>query len=152
MNKLAEDALRVVQEWLTVIPLKYWRLTIGKLGQTNKANLRILNERRGNIISRFERLVGGVIGLGLRDRWATAEQNRMQLVRFKLGGRYPSWRPGAAGPDGWGPRGRGGWGSSSSSSAADEPIINSIRRLRMHSKLTNGLQMVCRWVCRTPEG
>ena len=21
-----------------------------------------------------------------------------------------------------------------------------------HSKLTNGLQMVCRWVCRTPEG
>ena len=27
-----------------------------------------------------------------------------------------------------------------------------VLRDSLHSKLTNGLQMVCRWVCRTPEG
>ena len=67
MKQLAEDALRAVQEWLTAIPREIlkklfptslfyvmrpnplWQLrnlTIGKLGQTNKANLQILNERR----------------------------------------------------------------------------------------------------------
>ena len=80
MKQLAEDALRAVQEWVTAIPrdilkklfpesLFYvlrpnplWQLrrfTIGKLGQTNKANLQILNERRGIIISRFARKVTG---------------------------------------------------------------------------------------------
>ena len=99
MKQLAEDALRAVQEWLTAIPrdilkklfptsLYYvlrpnplWQLrrfTIGKLGQTNKANLQILNERRGNIISRFERLVTGAIKAERQLDRAIAEQNRMQ--------------------------------------------------------------------------
>lgn len=61
----AEDAIRTFQEWLTAIPRvilnkfgvqvfnPLWqirRFNIGKLGQTNKANLQILNERRDNII------------------------------------------------------------------------------------------------------
>ena len=67
MKQLAEDALRAVQEWLTAIPREIlkklspdslfyvlrpnplWplrRFTTGKLGQTSKANLQILNERR----------------------------------------------------------------------------------------------------------
>ena len=141
MKQLAEDALRAVQEWLTAIPREIlkklspdslfyvlrpnplWplrRFTIGKLGQTNKANLEILNERRRNIISRFETLVGKTNEQVRQDRWEKAVQNRNTLIQFQLGeGRYPSWRAGAAGPDGWGPSrllGRGGWGSSSSSS------------------------------------
>ena len=133
MKQLAEDALRAVQEWLTAIPREIlkklspdslfyvlrpnplWplrRFTIGKLGQTNKANLQILNERRRNIISRFETLVGGTLNQVRQDRWEKAEQNRRALVGWQLGGRYPSWRPGAAGPDGWGP-------ASSSSSSSD---------------------------------
>ena len=138
MKQLAEDALRAVQEWLTAIPreilkklhpenLLYpirvmqpnplWqvrRFTIGKLGQTNKANLEILNERRRNIISRFETLVGKTNEWIRQDRWDEANHNRMSLINWQLGeGRYPSWRPGAAGPDGWGPA------SSSSSSSSD---------------------------------
>ena len=141
MKQLAEDALRAVHEWLTVIPREilkklsperlfyvlrpnpWWplrRFTTGKLGQTNKANLEILNERRRNIISRFETLVGGTLRQDRQLDRAMAEQNRMALIRYQLGeGRYPIWRAGAAGPDGWGPSrllGRGGWGSSSSSS------------------------------------
>ena len=133
MKQLAEDALRAVQEWLTAIPREIlkklspdslfyvlrpnplWplrRFTIGKLGQTNKANLEILNERRRNIISRFETLVGGTLKQERQLDRAIAEQNRMALIGWQLGGRYPSWRPGAAGPDGWGP-------ASSSSSSSD---------------------------------
>ena len=130
MKQLAEDALRTVQEWLTAIsrdilikvhpenlyyvmrPNPLWplrRFTIGKLGQTNKANLQILNERRRNIISRFETLVGKTV----QNRWEKAVQNRNTLIQWQLGeGRYPSWRPGAAGLDGWGPE-------SSSSSSSD---------------------------------
>ena len=134
MKQLAEDALRAVQEWLTAIPREIlkklhpdnlfyvmrpnplWplrRFTIGKLGQTNKANLQILNERRRNIISRFETLVRGTLKQDRQLDFAFQEQNRMALIGWQLGGRYPSWRPGAAGPDGWGP------GSSSSSSSSD---------------------------------
>ena len=134
MKQLAEDALRAVQEWLTAIPREIlkklspdslfyvlrpnplWplrRFTIGKLGQTNKANLEILNERRRNIISRFETLVGKTNEWIRQDRWEEAKHNRNTLINWQLGGRYPSWRPGAAGPDGWGPA------SSSSSSSSD---------------------------------
>ena len=132
MKQLAEDALRAVQEWLTAIsrdilikvhpenlyyvmrPNPLWplrRFTTGKLGQTNKANLEILNERRRNIISRFEKLVGPALVWIRQDRWDEAKHNRNTLIRWQQGGRYPSWRPGAAGPDGWGP--------SSSSSSSD---------------------------------
>ena len=140
MKQLAEDALRAVQEWLTAIPREIlkklspdslfyvlrpnplWplrRFTIGKLGQTNKANLEILNERRRNIISRFERLVGGTLKQERQKNWEIAEQNRDALLGWQIGKitgnliRYPSWRPGAAGLDGWGPS------SSSSSSSSD---------------------------------
>ena len=135
MKQLAEDALRAVQEWLTAIPREIlkklhpenlfyvmrpnplWqvrRFTIGKLGQTNKANLEILNERRRNIISRFETLVGKTNEWIRQDRWEEAKHNRNTLINWQLGGRYPSWRPGAAGPDGWGPYPPGGSTSSSS--------------------------------------
>ena len=138
MKQLAEDALRAVQEWLTAIPreilkklhpegLLYpirvmrpnplWqvrRFTIGKLGQTNKANLEILNERRRGVISRFETLVGKTNEWIRQDRWEEAKHNRTTLLNWhELGGRIPSWRPGARGPDGWGPA------SSSSSSSSD---------------------------------
>ena len=97
MKQLAEDALRAVQEWLTAIPREIlkklhpdnlfyvmrpnplWqvrRFTIGKLGQTNKANLEILNERRRNIISRFETLVGKTNEWIRQDRWEEAKHNR----------------------------------------------------------------------------
>ena len=121
MKQLAEDALRAVQEWLTAIPREIlkklspdslfyvlrpnplWQLrrfTIGKLGQTNKANLQILNERRRNIISRFETLVGGTFEQVRQDRREKAVQNRTALIEWQLGeGRYPSWRAGAAGPE-----------------------------------------------------
>ena len=137
MKQLAEDALRAVQEWLTAIPREIlkklspdslfyvlrpnplWplrRFTTGKLGQTSKANLEILNERRRNIVSRFETLVRGTLKQERQLDWAMAEQNRMALIGWQLNmgeGRYPSWRPGARGPDGWGPA------SSSSSSSSD---------------------------------
>ena len=135
MKQLAEDALRAVQEWLTAIPREIlkklspdslfyvlrpnplWplrRFTTGKLGQTSKANLQILNERRRNIISRFETLVGKTNEWIRQDRWEEAKHNRTTLINWQLGvGRYPSWRPGARGPDGWGPS------SSSSSSSSD---------------------------------
>ena len=101
MKQLAEDALRAVQEWLTAIPREIlkklhpdnlfyvmrpnplWqvrRFTIGKLGQTNKANLEILNERRRNIISRFETLVGKTNEQVRQDRWEKAVQNRNALI------------------------------------------------------------------------
>ena len=102
MKQLAEDALRAVQEWLTAIPREIlkklspdslfyvmrpnplWplrRFTIGKLGQTNKANLEILNERRRNIISRFETLVGGTLNQVRQDRWEKAEQYTKRRLR-----------------------------------------------------------------------
>ena len=94
MKQLAEDALRVVQDWLTAIPREIlkklsperlfyvlrpnplWplrRFTTGKLGQTNKANLEILNERRRNIISRFETLVRGTLKQERQLDWAMAD-------------------------------------------------------------------------------
>ena len=129
MKQLAEDALRAVQEWLTAIPREIlkklfpeslfyvlrpnplWplrRFTIGKLGQTNKANLEILNERRRNIISRFETLVGGTLRQDRQLDQAMAEQNRMALIRYQLGGDKPWWRRGA---------------SDSGSSSGDDPLF-----------------------------
>ena len=139
MKQLAEDALRAVQEWLTAIPRvilnkvgvqvfnPLWqirRFTIGKLGQTNKANLQILNERRGNIISRFERLVTGAIKAERQLDLAKAERDRMALIRYQLGGDRPWWRRGGS-DSGWSPcsrassshhsttRRRSRWGSTS---------------------------------------
>ena len=96
MTRLAEDAMRTFQDWLTAIPRvilnkvgvelfnPLWQLrrfSIGKLGQTNKANLQILNERRRNIISRFETLVGKTNEQVRQDRWEKAVQNRNTLIR-----------------------------------------------------------------------
>ena len=117
MKQLAENALRAVQEWLTAIPREIlkklspdslfyvlrpnplWplrRFTIGKLGQTSKANLEILNERRRNIISRFERLATGAIKADRQLDLAKAERDRMALIRYQLGGSKPWWRRGGS--------------------------------------------------------
>ena len=115
MKQLAENALRAVQEWLTAIPREIlkkmhpgiyvmrpnplWplrRFTTGKLGQTSKANLEILNKRRRNIISRFESLVTGAIKAERQLDLAIAERDRMALIRYQLGGDKPWWRRGGS--------------------------------------------------------
>ena len=73
--------------------VQYWQVRPNKQGKPPQ----ILNERRGNIISRFERLVTGAIKQDRQLDWAIAEENRMELIKWQAGGRYPSWRPGAAG-------------------------------------------------------
>ena len=81
------------QSLVATTEVQYWQVRPNKQGKPPDSD----DERRRNIISRFETLVGGTLKQERQLDRAIAEQNRMALIGWQLGGRYPSWRPGAVG-------------------------------------------------------
>ena len=99
LAEAAEAAFRTFQDWLASIEraTSFWqdrRFLFGLIGQTNKANLRTLRSKREDIVSRFERLVKGVKKQDRQLDLMMAGLNRMELIRWQLGGGMPSWREG----------------------------------------------------------